>query len=158
MNRRYSRQDLLNLISKIRRRIPGIALRTSVIVGFPGEGEAEFKELYDFVKEVKFERLGVFAYSKEEGTPAYKMRGQVSEKLKKQRFQKLMRLGACIARGRNNTLIGKTLESIIEGAKKGYYIGRTSMDAPEIDGQVFIKKSKSLKPGEIKNVRISSLT
>lgn len=155
MNRRYQRLDLFNLISKIRRRIPDIALRTSVLVGFPGEGEAEFKELYDFIKEVKFERLGVFTYWKEEGTPAAKMRGQVSERLKKQRFQKLMRLGTRIARERNNTLIGKTLESMIEGARRGYYVGRTFMDAPDIDGQVFIKKSRSLKPGEIKDVRIT---
>jgi len=147
MNRRYTRLDLFNLISKIRRQIPEIALRTSVIVGFPGEGNAEFSELYDFVREVKFDRLGVFTYQREEGTPAAKMRGQGSFK----RLDKLMRLQARISKEKNNTLIGKTLETIIEGAN----MGRTFRDAPEIDGQVLIKKSRSLKPGEIKKIRIT---
>jgi ribosomal protein S12 methylthiotransferase len=151
MKRRYKRQDLENLIGKIRRRIPKAALRTSVIVGFPGEGETEFKELLDFIKKVKFDKLGVFTYWREEGTPASKMRGQVSEKEKSKRFNKIMQAQSLIAKERNTKLIGKTLETIIEGKN----LGRSYMDAPEIDGQVFIKNSKSLKPGEIVKVKIT---
>jgi ribosomal protein S12 methylthiotransferase len=151
MNRRYERQDLRNLIAKIRRRIPKVALRTSVIVGFPGEGEAEFSELLNFIKEVKFDKLGVFTYWNEVGTPAAKMGGQVSEKKKTQRLNKIMRAQSLISKGRNIKLIGKTLETIIEGTN----FGRSYMDAPEIDGKVFIKKSKSLKPGAIVKVKIT---
>ena len=154
MNRRYTRLDLEKFIAKIRRRIPEIALRTSVIVGFPGESEAKFKELYNFIKRVRFDRLGVFTYEREKGTLAYKMRGQVSEKKKKERFHKLMRLQRRISKGRNNKLIGKTLETIIEGAEPGRFIGRTTQDAPEIDGQVFINNSRTLKPGEIVKIKV----
>ncbi|MFC1571541.1 TRAM domain-containing protein, partial [Candidatus Margulisiibacteriota bacterium] len=139
-----------NLITKIRRKIPKIALRTSVIVGFPGEGEAEFKELLAFLKEAKFPKLGVFTYSKEEGTPASKMRGQVSQKKKAERFHKLMLAQARISRELNKKMIGQTLEVLIEGAN----LGRSCLDAPDIDGQVFIK-NKSLSPGEIKKVRVT---
>ncbi|MBU1027268.1 MAG: MiaB/RimO family radical SAM methylthiotransferase, partial [Candidatus Margulisbacteria bacterium] len=114
MNRRYQRQDLENIISKIRREIPGIALRTSVIVGFPGEGETEFKELIDFVKKVRFNRLGAFTYARENGTPASKMRGQVSAKSKKHRLNKLMQTQARISRGLNQKMVGKNLNIIIE--------------------------------------------
>jgi ribosomal protein S12 methylthiotransferase len=150
MNRRYTRQDLEKLIEQIRRRIPKIALRTSVIVGFPGEGEAEFEELLDFIKKVKFEKLGVFTYSKEEGTPASKMRGQDSGK----RFHKVMQAQARISKELNKNLIGKTLDIIIERRSRGGFIGRSYMDAPSIDGSVFVRSGNSLKPGEIVKVRI----
>jgi ribosomal protein S12 methylthiotransferase len=150
MNRRYTRQDLENLISKIRSR--NIALRTSVIVGFPGEGEAEFGELLDFIRKVKFDKLGVFTYSKEEGTPASKMRGRGSGN----RFHKLMRVQARISKGLNNKLIGKTLDVIIERMVRGGFLGRSYMDAPDIDGSVFVKSSKFLKPGKIVKVRVTS--
>lgn len=150
MRRRYTRHDLEKLIEKIRRRIRGVALRTSVIVGFPGEGETEFSELLNFIKKVRFDRLGAFTYWREEGTPAGKMRGQVSEKKKSERADKLMQAQSLISKERNLKLIGKTLETMIEGKKSG----RTYMDAPEIDGLVFIKNPKALKPGEIAAVRI----
>jgi len=152
MNRRYTRQDLENLILKIRRR--KIALRTSVIVGSPGEGEAEFQELLKFLRKVKFEKLGVFTYQKEEGTPASKMRGQVSEKVKTERLRKLMRVQARISRELNNKLIGKTLDIIIERAIHGGFLGRSYMDAPDIDGSVSVK-AKSTKPGEIIKAHIT---
>ena len=155
MKRRSTRQDLENLILKIRRRIPEIALRTSVIVGFPGEGEAEFEELLHFIRKVKFEKLGVFTYSKEEGTPASKMRGQVSEKRKTERFHKLMRLQARISRELNRKLVGKRLNVMIERMVRGGFVGRSPMDAPDIDGSVFVKSSKSLKPGELVRVCIT---
>lgn len=150
MKRRYKRQDLENLIAKIRRKLPLAVIRTSVIVGFPGEGEAEFKELLGFIKKVKFTKLGVFTYWKEEGTSAAKMRGQVSGKIKKQRLARIMKAQSSISLEWNKKLIGKTLETIIEGPD----FGRTYMDAPEIDGKVFIKTSKTLKPGEIKKVKV----
>jgi ribosomal protein S12 methylthiotransferase len=155
MKRRYLRQDLIKLINKIRREIPKIVLRTSVIVGFPGEGEGEFEELLDFIKEVKFQKLGVFTYSKEEGTPAAKMRGQVSEKIKRERFHRVMRAQARISRELNKQLIDKTLDIIIERTLNCGYLGRSYMDAPEIDGSVLVKSNKSLKPGKIVKARIT---
>ncbi|MDD5594235.1 MAG: 30S ribosomal protein S12 methylthiotransferase RimO, partial [Candidatus Margulisbacteria bacterium] len=155
MNRRYTREYLRNLISKIRRQIPKIALRTSVIAGFPGEGEAEFKELLDFIRQVKFDRLGCFTYQREEGTPAGKMRGQVSEKIKVKRAKMLMRAQARISRELNKNLIGQIIEIIIEGAARGGYAGRGRFDAPEIDGQVLIKSNKSLPPGKIVRARVT---
>lgn len=152
MNRRYTRRDLENLISKIRRR--NLALRSTVIVGFPGEGEAEFEELLDFIREVKFERLGCFTYQNEKGTPANKMGEQVSEKVKIERFQRLMRLQARISKEKGNKMIGKTLEVIIERSVRGGFVGRSYMDAPDIDGSVLVKTMRSLKPGEFVKVRI----
>lgn len=153
MKRRYLRQDLENLIFRIRRR--KIAVRTSVIVGFPGEGETEFQELLDFIKKVKFARLGVFTYSQEEGTPASKMRGQVSESKKNQRLKRLMRLQARISKENNNKMVGKTLNILIERRVQNGFVGRSPLDAPEIDGSVFVSTRKSLKPGDIARVRIT---
>jgi len=155
MKRRYKRQDLYNFILKIRRKIPKIALPTSVIVGFPGEGEAEFEELLAFIRKVAFQKLGVFTYSKEEGTPAAKMRGQVSAKIKQERFHKLMQAQASISKELNKKLIGKTLDTIIERTIQGKFVGRSYLDAPDIDGTVFVKSNKSLTPGEIVSVRIT---
>ncbi|MFA6549524.1 MAG: MiaB/RimO family radical SAM methylthiotransferase, partial [Candidatus Margulisiibacteriota bacterium] len=146
-----SGQQLENLILKIRRRIPNIALRTSVIVGFPGEGEAEFAELVSFLKRVKFQKMGAFAYSREKGTPAGQMRGQVPEREKGKRLAKVMRVQARISRELNRKMIGKTLEILMESPN----FGRSYLDAPEIDGTVFVKSNQPLKPGEIVNVRIT---
>jgi len=154
MNRRYTRHFLEALITKIRRQIPQIALRTTVIAGFPGEGETEFRELLDFIRWAKFDRLGCFAYQREAGTPAGKMRGQVSAKVKIKRVQQAMRVQARVARELNNKLIGQTLEILIEKAAGGVYIGRSYMDAPEIDGRVLVNSKKSLSPGEFVKVRI----
>ncbi|NQT29398.1 MAG: MiaB/RimO family radical SAM methylthiotransferase [Candidatus Saganbacteria bacterium] len=153
MGRGVSRAKLSNLIEKIRRR--KLALRTSVIVGFPGEGEAEFLELLDFIKKVKFQRLGVFTYQREEGTPAYNLRGQVSAKKKEERFHKVMRAQARISRELNTKLIGKTLSVIVERNINGMVVGRSQMDAPDIDGSVFVKSSKSLIPGKVVGVHIT---
>ncbi|MFA5113489.1 MAG: MiaB/RimO family radical SAM methylthiotransferase [Candidatus Margulisiibacteriota bacterium] len=150
MNRRYTRHDLETLISKIRRR--KIALRTSVIVGFPGEGEAEFRELLDFVRWAKFERLGCFTYQREKGTPAAKMREQVSPKIKIERFQKLMRAQARVT---TNNMVGTVIPVLIERGRAGKYVGRSCMDAPEIDGSVIVRAKKSIQPGEIVKVRVT---
>jgi len=151
MNRHYGRSDLRQLISKIRRRIPKIALRSSVIVGFPGEGQREFNELLSFVKEVRFERLGVFCYSREEGTPAYYMRGQVSEREKKGRLSKIMRQQAKISLEKNKKMIGQIIEVLIENNNQG----RSCFDAPEIDGSVLVQSTKKLTLGRIVKVCIT---
>jgi ribosomal protein S12 methylthiotransferase len=155
MKRRYTRQYLENLISKIRRHIPKIALRTSVIAGFPGEGEAEFGELLDFVGRVKFDRLGCFTFQPEKGTPASIMKGQVPEKIKVKRAKTIMRAQARISRELNKNLIGQIVEILIEGAARGGLVGRAYLDAPEIDGKVFIKSAQSITPGKIVRARLT---
>ena len=150
MNRKYDHQRLENLISKLRAKIPGIALRTSVIVGFPGEGEKEFNELLDYVKQVKFDRLGVFKYQREEGTAAAKMKGQIPEAEKTRRLDKLMKLQSKISRELNDKWIGKKIEVLVEGKNSG----RSYRDAPEIDGKVLIKSKRGLKLGAFIKTRI----
>jgi ribosomal protein S12 methylthiotransferase len=150
MNRRYTRRDLETLISKIRRR--KIALRTSVIVGFPGEGEAEFRELLDFVRWAKFARLGCFTYQREKGTPAATKREQVPPKVKIERFQKLMRAQARVT---NKNMVGTIIPVLIERGRAGRFVGRSYMDAPEIDGSVVVRTRKTIQPGEIVPVRVT---
>lgn len=154
MGRRYTRQQLVNLISKIRREVPNIALRTTVLTGFPGEGQAEFAELLDLVKLVRFERLGVFVYQREKGTPAAKLRPQVPQKTKIERAKKLMRTQARISRERNQQLIGQRLEVLIEKVVATGASGRSYLDAPDIDGTVSVRSKRLLKPGEFVAARI----
>jgi ribosomal protein S12 methylthiotransferase len=153
MRRRYARRDIEALILKIRRR--NIALRSTVIVGFPGERRAEFEELLDFIKKAKFQKLGSFAYQREKGTPAYKMRGQVSEKVKRERVKRMMRVQSRVSGELNQKMIGKILEVLIERAVRGGFVGRSAMDAPDIDGSVLVKSNHVLKPGEIVRVRVA---
>ena len=149
MNRRISRVQILNLISKIRREIPKIAIRTSFIVGFPGETDSKFEELLDFIKDVRFERLGAFIFSREKGTPAAKKRGQVPEKVKRFRLHRLLTLQKRIAKELNLKLVNQTLEVLFEGRGRG----RTVYDAPSIDGSV--RMSRKFRPGELAKVRIA---
>lgn len=164
MGRKVTKRRILELIDKLRKNIPGIAIRTSLIVGLPGEGEKEFKELLEFMKDVKFERLGIFTYSREEGTPAYNFKEQVSEKVKKNRFDEAMKLQQDIASKVNASFLGKTLTVLIDEKchdSKGDYIGRTYADAPEVDGQVFVRtvgangRSPLLKIGDFVDVKIT---
>ncbi len=155
MNRGTSKRSILRLLEKLRKRIPGAALRTAVIVGFPGETRKEFSELIDFIKEQKFERLGAFAYSREEGTKAYSFPGQVTEKEKKSRWNKVMRTQQTISLQNNQRFIGKELEVLIDEKDRNepnLYLGRSYMDAPEIDGTVYVKTSP-LPRGERDRVR-----
>jgi len=156
MNRRYTRRDLEILILKIRRLIPKIALRTTVIAGFPGESEADFGELLDFIRWARFERLGCFAYQREKGSPASKMRGQVPESVKIKRVNELMRAQARVTRELNNKMIGRNLEVLIERASRGGFSGRSYMDAPDIDGSVSVNSKKYLSPGELVRVRVAT--
>jgi ribosomal protein S12 methylthiotransferase len=154
MYRRITRKQIVSLIEDIRKEIPGAAIRTSFIVGFPGETEKEFKELVSFVKEMRFERLGVFKYSREEGTPAYSYKGQISEKEKEKRFKSIMLEQQAISRKLNERFKGRTLKVLVEEKDKDSYSGRTEYDAPEIDGAVHIK-GKNLKIGSFYNIRIT---
>jgi len=155
MRRRMNKVDILKTINKIRKIVPQAAIRTSVIVGFPGETDKEFKELLDFIKEAKFERLGAFIYSAEEGTPAYKLRNRISPKVLSERFNAVMLIQQDISREINSGFMGKELEVLIEEKDKDVYLGRSQFDAPEVDGMVYVKSKVALKPGDIKRVRIT---
>ncbi len=158
MGRPQKTKDVIKLIKKIRQRIPGSAIRTSFIVGFPRETDKNFQELIDFVKEIKFERLGVFKYSKEENTPAYNYKGQVPEKKKEARYRELMLIQQDISEKINSQFLNKRLKVIIDKKVEGepeQYLGRTEYDAPDVDGQVYIKSGNPrIKPGTIIKVLV----
>ncbi len=156
MNRRTGNQQLRDLIENLRKEIPEIVLRTSLIVGFPGETEEDFELLTDFVKSQKFERLGVFTYSKEEDTPAFNLPDQLREDLKIQRQKKIMELQQGISLEKNQEKIHREMEVLIEEElEPGEYLGRSRGDAPEIDGGVYVTGSTPHKPGDIVKVRIT---
>ncbi|PIQ90848.1 MAG: 30S ribosomal protein S12 methylthiotransferase RimO [Candidatus Omnitrophica bacterium CG11_big_fil_rev_8_21_14_0_20_41_12] len=154
MNRRFSKEQIIALIKKIRSVIPGVCLRTSLIVGFPSETKAEFNELLDFIKEVKFDRLGAFIYSREEDTPAYCFGGQISKKAKEERFDMIMSEQQKIAAELNKKFMAQSMDVLIEDKQDGAYIGRSQFDAPEVDGVVYVKTNRRLKTGEFCRVKI----
>lgn len=141
MNRKTSKENIENLITQIRKNIPNVTLRTSLIVGFPGETEKDFQELYDFVNKTKFDKLGVFKYSKEEGTPASTMKNQIHHMTKKSRYNKIMSLQQIISNEKLKDKIGENIEVLVERKSfdNKYFIGRTKNDVPDIDGIVYIK-------------------
>jgi len=138
MNRRGTTGQILNLIKKLREEISDIVLRTSLIVGFPGESEDDFQNLYDFVKKARFDRLGVFKYSREEGTPAAEMKNQIQEDKKEERLNRIMDLQREISLSKNQKRLGQKLEVLIDEVNDDYSAGRTRYDAPEIDNQIII--------------------
>lgn len=148
--------DYEKLINKIRTKIPNVAIRTAFIVGYPGETDEQFEELYDFVKRMKFEKMGVFEYSREKNTVSYSMEDQVPAKIKKQRHRKLMTLQKKISKEVNESYIGKVIPCIVEGyTDDGVVIMRSEHDAPEIDGMVYATSEKPVVPGDIENVLIN---
>ena len=159
MNRRGDAASLKALIARIREAVPGIVLRTTVMVGFPGESKADFATLCDFVKEVGIERLGCFAYSPEEGTPAATMDGQVSDKIKQRRRDIVMQEQALVTDAYNTAQIGKTVEVLVESFDRyaECWFGRSAADAPDIDGKVFFTAAEGVRPriGELVSVRIT---
>lgn len=155
MGRDITKTKILRLIDKIRDKIPGVAIRTALIVGFPTETDKEFKELLKFIEEIKFERLGVFIYSREEGTPAYNLKPQITEKIKNERFNTIMSRQQEIAQKINERYLGKVIDALIDEKEDGHYLGRSQYDAPEVDGIVFVKSSIPLMPGEFKKVKIT---
>lgn len=154
MRRGMSRRALRELVATIRRSVPGIALRTTLITGYPGEGEGEFEELLSFVREARFERLGVFTYSQEEGTAAHGLGDPVSAGEKERRKERLMEVQREISAEQNEALIGRTLRVLIERKEGGLFVGRSERDAPEIDNEVFIRSTSPLTPGSFCDVDI----
>ncbi|MFA6609226.1 MAG: 30S ribosomal protein S12 methylthiotransferase RimO [Candidatus Omnitrophota bacterium] len=160
MNRHTTKKGIIGLIDRLRNDIPLLAIRTSLITGFPGETDKDFKELFDFVREIRFERLGVFAYSKENGTPAAKLKGQLPEKVKRDRVDVLMRAQAGISLDINRSFIGRTVDVLIDEKQKGdegVSIGRTAHDAPEIDNAVQVT-GKDVRVGDFCRVKITAAT
>lgn len=154
MGRRTNKEAIISKIDTLRSKVPGIALRTSLIVGFPGETDENFEELEKFLEDYKLENVGVFAYSQEENTPAAKMDYQVDEEVKIQRQNRLMAVQRNVVKTQNKLKIGNIYDTIIDGNNGEYYIGRSYEMAPEIDGLIYIKKEKSLNLGDIVKVKI----
>lgn len=153
MNRKTSKENIVDIIEKIRRKIPDVTLRTSLIVGFPGESEKDFKELYDFVKVAKIDKLGTFMYSKEEGTPAARLPEQIHGNTKKSRYNKIMKEQANISLENLKKKVGKTYRVLIENLSFDgkYFVGRTMQDVPEEDGLVYIKNDGDVKIDDVLN-------
>ncbi|UVI32567.1 30S ribosomal protein S12 methylthiotransferase RimO [Paenibacillus spongiae] len=156
MRRPGRQQDARELINKIRTRIPDVALRTSIIVGFPGETEEDFNRLCDFVREIKFDRLGVFTYSSEEDTPAVRLPNHVPDDVKEWRSNTLMEIQRDVSKYNSSKYIGREIDVLVEryDGRSDVYIGRSEYDAPEIDGEVFISNCQA-GIGEIQKVRVT---
>ena len=157
MGRRTNRAELVSLVEKLRKEIPDIVLRTTLITGFPGETEEEFKNMVDFVDSMEFDRLGVFPYSAEEGTKAAEMDGQITEEVKESRRDEIMALQQEISADKAASRIDNEMSVLIEGYlyEDDIYIGRTYMDAPKVDGNVFVRAEEELISGDIVPVRIT---
>lgn len=156
MRRHISKEETEKLLATIRERVPGIHIRTTLMVGFPGEDESEFDELMQFVREQKFERMGAFAYSEEEDTYAAKhFDDSISQDVKQQRLDKLMALQQDIALSHSQSKIGQVLTAIIDREEPDYYVGRTEFDSPEVDPELFIDKSQVLVVGEFYQVEVT---
>ena len=159
MRRHITKQETYDFIEKIRKEVPGIHLRTTLMVGFPGETDEDFQELIDFVKWAKFERMGAFAYSEEEGTYAAEhYKDDVPEEVKQARLSKLMRVQQQISADVQESKVGQTLKVIIDREEGDYFIGRTEFDSPEVDPEVLIKRSQTfnLRPGQFVKVKMES--
>lgn len=158
MGRRTNKEELENIIKKARKIVPDIALRTSLISGFPQESEEDFKELLDFVGKMRFDRLGVFTYSCEEGTPAASFEGQIDEETKEARKGEIMKLQEEISEEKNNDRVGKCFDVFIEGylADENVYVGRTYMDAPDVDSLFFVECDYELMSGSIVKAKAMS--
>ena len=156
MRRGVTREQTIEFVKKVRSYVPDIAFRSTFIVGFPGETEDQFNELIDFIKEMRFERAGVFAYSAEEGTPAYELEDDVPEEVKKARVDKFMDVQQDISLEINQKRLGRTERVLIDRTEGGYYVGRTQYDSPEVDDEVLISmKDNDLQIGSFVNVKIN---
>jgi len=156
MKRQTDKNEITQLIKTIRAEVPGIALRTTMLVGFPGEKKEHFDELVDFVKEIEFDRLGVFTYSHEEGTTGFELKDDVSTVTKKKRAQQLMDVQQEISRRKNENKIGNTYRVLIDRKEGDYFIGRTESDSPEIDNEVLINATDTyLRVGDFTDIKIT---
>lgn len=147
MRRGITAKQTRELLSKLRNEIPELVLRTTFIVGYPGETEKEFQELCDFVEEFKFERIGTFTYSQEENTVSYNLGDPVPDDVKKSRQSRLMEIQREISAQKNRELIGKELKVLVESKEEDFYVGRSYQDAPEVDGEILINSNHSIIPG-----------
>ena len=149
--------DYEELIEKMRRKIDDVAIRSTFIVGYPSESEEQFEHLYNFVEKMRFDKVGVFEYCREKGTPSYSMKPQVLSKVKKERRKKIMQMQQVISKEINESFIGKILPCIVETVDaRGHVVARSYRDAPEVDGYVYVKTDKPLIPGDIESVKIVS--
>ncbi|MEG1688020.1 MAG: 30S ribosomal protein S12 methylthiotransferase RimO, partial [Angelakisella sp.] len=155
MNRSGDRQSILALVNTLRQAIPGVVLRTTVIAGFPGETQEDFEELCKLVTEAKFERLGCFAYSQEEDTPAGEREDQLDEELRRRRAERVMELQMGIAFDFAKGCVGNRLQVLVEGKQGGLYFGRSYMDAPDIDTRVYFTAGRKIAMGELVEVEIT---
>lgn len=157
MHRRHTKAEVLDLIDRLRRAIPDLTLRTTLLVGYPGETEADFAELLEFVREVRFERLGVFAYSEEEGTfSAERLRDDVPEAVKQERVERVMALQNELSLENNSRRVGRTERVVIDSRQGDYYVGRTQYDSPEVDQEILIPASgKRLMRGRFYDVTLT---
>ncbi|MGL4731025.1 MAG: 30S ribosomal protein S12 methylthiotransferase RimO [Clostridium sp.] len=154
MRRKGRKKTITDNILKLRNQIPNLVLRTTLIVGFPGESEEDFNELKEFIDEIQFDKLGVFTYSQEEGTVAAEMENQIDEEVKERRYHELMELQQKISKEVNRKKVGKTYEILVEGKDGEVYIGRNYGMAPEVDGEVFIEGTENIKVGQFVNVKV----
>lgn len=155
MWRSMRKEDILRLIDTIRKKIPQVALRTSIIVGFPSETDKEFQELLSLLEEVKFERLGAFMYSREEGTPAFDFKGQIPKEIKQERLDAVMAKQQRVSLEVNKRFMGKVMDVLVEAKENNAYLGRTQYDAPEVDGLVYLSSKKALKAGDFVKARVT---
>lgn len=157
MRRGTTKQRTIDLIKAIREKIPGIAIRTTLIAGYPGETEQDFEEMKQWVQETRFERLGIFTYSHEENTHAFKLEDDVPPKVKQKRADEIMKVQKKISLEHNKSLIGRTMKVLIDKKEGDYFVGRTEYDSPEVDNEVYIKADKNyLRTGDFVDVKITS--
>ncbi len=158
MKRGVTGEEQRKLVQHIKQTIPEVAIRTTMIIGYPGETEADYEELKSFVKEMKFDRLGIFTYSPEEDTFAFELKDDVPEDVKTQRMEELMEIQEQISLELNEQKIGKMFKVLIDHKEGDYFIGRTEYDSPEVDNEVLIPASANLEPGNFYNVKIVSVS
>jgi ribosomal protein S12 methylthiotransferase len=155
MKRQITRREMMDLIHAIREKLPNICLRTTLIVGFPGETSEDIEDLKDFLDEVQFDRVGVFTYSHEEGTTAYTLEDVIPQEEKEARAQEIMEHQMEISYAKNLEKVGQTLRVIVDKKEAGRYLGRTEFDSVEVDNEVIIHSKKKLMPGDFVNVLIT---
>jgi ribosomal protein S12 methylthiotransferase len=157
MRRGTTREKTEELVQSIRDKVPGIALRTTLISGYPGETEADFQEMYDWVERSRFDRLGIFTYSHEDNTHAFEFNDDVPQKVKQERADIIMELQSGISHELNQLKVGQTFKTLIDRAEGNYFIGRTEFDSPEVDNEVLLNKSKDyVRIGDFVDVKIDS--
>ena len=154
MNRNITSDEIMNLISDIRTKIPDIALRTTLIVGYPGETEEAFEELKEFVRKARFDRLGCFMFSAEEGTPAYELEDDISEELKQERMEEILEIQQEISLEKNQEKVGREYNVIIDRREQDFWIARTEYDSPDVDNEVLISDKFKVEQGKFYRIKI----